>query len=113
AIDRLWDKFKRDLNDEKKIQDVKEVDNSVASRPFAWHAGLIGLLERFMYTSAVLVGRPEFIAVWLALKVAGQWAAWRDPWLGRPIYNLVLIGNALSIIFGAGGGYLARYLLGW
>lgn len=36
-------------------------------------AGAIGIVERVMYIAAFLLGRPEFIAVWLVLKGAGEW----------------------------------------
>jgi hypothetical protein len=33
----------------------------------------VSFLESFIYTSATLLGVKEFVAVWLGLKLAGQW----------------------------------------
>jgi len=78
-----------------------------------WHPAAIGYIERSLFTSAWLAGRPEFAAVWLALKVAGQWGRWQGdidrgriyvP--GRAVYNLLLIGSGLSLMFAFAGGIL-------
>ncbi len=36
-------------------------------------ADAIGMTERVMYIASYVMGRPEFIAVWLVLKAAGEW----------------------------------------
>src|SRR3990172_5704002 len=33
----------------------------------------IGIIENVLYTSSWVVSKPEFIAVWLAFKIAAQW----------------------------------------
>ena len=53
--------------------------------------------------------------MWLALKVAGQWARWTtiDPSAkthGRAIFNIFLIGNAVSIGYGVVGALLINWL---
>lgn len=57
----------------------------------------VGALEQFMYTSAILVGMPQFVAVWLVLKLAGEWRQAERP-TSYAMYNIFLIGNALSLI---------------
>jgi len=52
-----------------------------------------------------MVGVPEWIAVWLAMKVAVSWTRWDAG--ERATYNLFLIGNALSVIFGFIGAWIA------
>jgi len=78
----------------------------------AWRPRAIGWLERFLYTATILAGFPEFIAIWLALKVAGQWERWkidvgaspgRDPHRARATYATYLLGNGLSVIYGGLG----------
>jgi len=80
---------------------------------------LVGLLEHALYVLALLAGRPEFIGVWLAVKVAGQWIRWRGPETsiraeplsgeiskhiresqdrGRRTFNLFLFGSGLSVL---------------
>jgi hypothetical protein len=67
------------------------------------------------------VGSPEFIGVWLALKVAGQWKNWTESWsievdgrtiqvVGREVFNIFLLGNALSVGFAAIGAKLIDWL---
>ena len=68
------------------------------------------------------MAKPEFIGVWLALKVAGQWQQWSEdkPYreggptiVGRQLFNIFLIGNALSITYAVVGaqaiGWLAAH----
>jgi hypothetical protein len=71
----------------------------------------IGSVEQFMYTASVLLGRPEFIGVWLALKAVGEWRTRRDEVdvIGVPReYTIFLIGNALSVIAGVATALLIQ-----
>ena len=93
---------------------------------------ITGLLDRFLYTSALITGIPGaglFIPMWLAVKVARGWRVPSQPEnqtrsknrekdekeeecvskyvVGR--YNLFLIGNALCVVFGAGGGLIINH----
>jgi hypothetical protein len=82
---------------------------------------LIGIAERVLYTTAVLLGHPEFVAVWLAVKMAGEYKflepddtegdkykRWSAP---AQEYTISLIGNAFSLLLGIGAGYLILQLL--
>jgi hypothetical protein len=78
---------------------------------------LVGLVERSLYVASFQIGKPEFIAVWLALKVAGQWKLWEEGRTadgvelpGRLFYNLFLIGSGLSIAYGTVGAQLIEYI---
>ncbi len=99
----------------KHIQDEEE-----SSRPFAYTAEIVGHIERVLYFFAIYSGFTEFIAVWLALKVAGKWARWetgttdndeekRD--IGRVFYNTFLIGSGLSLGYAFVGVNLVYLLL--
>ncbi|MEX2030541.1 MAG: hypothetical protein WD906_06185 [Anaerolineales bacterium] len=90
-----------------------------------WRAGVVGFVERTLYTTAFLMAIPEFIAVWLALKVAGQWERWKQDWsskgrstelkakkdTSRAMYSGYLLGNALSLTFGATGAVMIKMAL--
>ena len=72
----------------------------------------LGMIERFMYTTALLVGKPEWFAVWLAFKITGFWTGSQlseDKKL-KPhvLFNASLIGNAISIIFAVFGAWIAQ-----
>jgi hypothetical protein len=86
-------------------------------RPYAEHASMVGVVERALYTVSWLLEKPEFVAVWLALKVAGQWSRWGSDApngdkkvAGRAIFNVFLLGNAFSIAYGLAGGFLIQSL---
>ncbi|MHB1413795.1 MAG: hypothetical protein ACYC1C_00960 [Chloroflexota bacterium] len=86
-----------------------------------WLTTLLGTVERSLYFAAYLLGTLEFVAVWLAFKVAVRWARWEekpDPNAGngsnlankgRNLYNAFLIGNGLSVAYGITGAAA----LGW
>lgn len=81
-------------------------DDTTADR---WSPTLVGICESVMYPTSLLLNKAEFIGVWLAVKVAGQWVRWKREGsglgqtteqenLGRRRFNRFLFGNALSII---------------
>lgn len=75
---------------------------------------IVAYLERALYTTAWLLGTPQFIAVWLALKVAGQWKRFTRDESGlasRSFYNAFLVGNGLNISFGVVGGLIVQWLI--
>lgn len=83
---------------------------------FAWHPSVIGYIERTLYTTAWNLGKPEFIAVWLALKVAGQWKTWTEYVIvNEEKYKVVLyiifpVGNGLSILYALTGSMIIKWL---
>lgn len=72
-------------------QDELRMDN-------LWPSLFVGFCEAVLYPSAFLMGKPEFIGVWLAVKVAGQWNFWSEDFIGRKRFQMFLIGSALSLI---------------
>jgi hypothetical protein len=52
--------------------------NASILRPHAWTSKMVGLVERGLYIFALQIGTPEFIGIWLAIKVAGSWQRWTD-----------------------------------
>lgn len=86
-------------------------------RPFAYQSVIIGSLESIMYTSCWLIGKHEFIGVWLILKVGGQWGRWTQELTirnrqitGRSIFNIFLVGNALVILYSIIGAMLIEWI---
>lgn len=85
----------------------------VAPVPFAWQSNAVGLLERALYTSAWLVGRPGFVAIWLGLKLAGHWKhgmSGGEAVPGKAAFGVFLIGNGLSLAYGLLGGMMVDWL---
>lgn len=76
---------------------------------------LVGIFERILYTSAWIVGFKEFIVWWLLAKVGAGWIwqTWRpdaqEKQDASARYNIFLIGNALSIMFGGLGALIISY----
>ena len=79
---------------------------------------LMGLVERPLYVAAFLADAPTFVGIWLGLKVAGGWKGWQDevplkdgnaiP--GRTVFNVMLIGSAVSVAYGWVGAHVIRAL---
>ncbi len=87
-----------------------------AVRPGWWLPKAVGVLERALYVAAFLTEAYGFIGVWLAMKVAGRWHA-RTEGIEQPdgvfvrphsIFLVFLIGNGLSIAYGAVGAHIIR-----
>ena len=80
-----------------------------------WTTRGLGCVERALYVASWHVGCPQFIAIWLALKVAGQWKRETMVAVGeRKVpavvhYNRFLVGSALSVAYGSVGGYMIRW----
>lgn len=101
-IDHIYQELWKEIKEEKKDKDHKL---------HRWYGGIIGILEGIMYITAFLLGRFEFIGIWLAFKVVGRWERSRIEFkyksdkgdLGKlqthAIYSIFTIGNALSIIY--------------
>lgn len=69
-----------------------------------WHRGALGLVERILATTAVLIGSQALIAAWLVLKAASAWTTWKE----QPgIFNRWAVGTVLSVGFGAAAGAMA------
>ena len=94
-----------------KLWDEVQWRNKPDLRPVAYVPKLVGMIERMLYVAAFQFNSPEFVAVWLALKVAGQWNRWEDDVhledgriiSGRFFFGIFLIGSALSIFYGFSG----------
>lgn len=70
---------------------------------FAWHPALVGIIERMLYVFCWAFEQQAFVGVWLSIKTVAGWERWRRD---RYVFNIFLIGNALSVSFGTVGGML-------
>jgi hypothetical protein len=64
----------------------------------------LGVVERLLYVAAIIAGEGSWVGVWLGAKVAVSWRRWSEA--DRAIYNVFLIGNALSILFAVLGAWI-------
>ena len=69
---------------------------------------LQGCIERALYTSTIILGRPEGIAVWLAFKAIMRVHV--NPTDTRHVAgtSIYLVGTALAVAFGVAGGLIAK-----
>ncbi|MCH8274247.1 MAG: hypothetical protein IH851_05605 [Armatimonadetes bacterium] len=77
------------------------------------HPGLtvaMGMIERGLYTAAIIAGMPAWIYLWLFLKVVVRWSRWTSE---EPAYNVFLIGSALSLIFAVIGAMIGFGSVQW
>lgn len=96
-ITHMWHSLRDDCTE---IADIRQRYTHLAE--------MLGMVERALYSASIQFGKPEFIAVWLALKVAGSWRLWSETDTGRVILSVFLIGNALSVAYGVVGGILPQ-----
>ncbi len=68
-------------------------------RRYIWQGDLVGAVERLLYVTAILLGRPEFIAIWLTLKTVARSPRWTQRKGSR--------AAASSTTFSSGTGYLS------
>ncbi len=85
--------------------------------PHPQQPAAVGLLERALYTAAWQLGVREFIGLWLALKVVGNWKSWGGDTShgtgtipGRTAFSLFLLGAGTSLAFGVTGALITEML---
>ncbi len=71
-----------------------------------WQTTTVGVIERVLYLTSIVVCKPEFIAIWLTLKTV--YVSWnKEESSSRRTYNTFLIGNGLEILYAfAGAGII-------
>lgn len=92
-------------------ESINKPRNKNSRGPEYWQPIAIGWVERVLYVTSFQLGKPEFIGIWLTLKIAAQWHRWHEENDGRAIFNNFLIGNALSILYAATGDKLIAWCL--
>ena len=66
-------------------------------------SGMVGVVERLIYTASFVAGGWEVIGAWLVLKVAAKWQK-AGEFTGAD--NVWLIGNGLNLIFSYLGAWI-------
>jgi len=71
---------------------------------------ILGFIEIALFTTTFIVGRVEFIGIWLGIKTVAGWSCWNektpyDSIQSRSYFNIFLIGNGFVILFSGLGGY--------
>ena len=82
------------------------VDSDAMANP--WTAVYVGVVERVLYVAALQSGVPEFIGLWLALKVAGEWKRWAER---RKIFQVFLIGSGFSVLYSVVGFRMIEWIM--
>lgn len=76
---------------------------------------IVGWIERFLYTTAFLIGQTNFVAIWFGLKVASRWEAAKleknekSETKKYREYQEFLIGNGLSLLYAATGWKIIKW----
>lgn len=72
---------------------------------------MLGAIERLLYTTAIIIGESNFIALWLTLKTISQWEKWKGKdEKSRANFNNFLSGTGLSLAYGVLGGMVVKWL---
>jgi hypothetical protein len=86
------------------------------ARPHPWQGEALARIEGVLYVAFLQLGLGPLIGLWLVLKVAGQWKRWLDDGDekterpdGRAVFNVFMIGNALTILYSIVG----FKMIGW
>ena len=95
---------------------VPQSSSSPQNRPQLWQGDALARIEGVLYVAFLQLGLGGLIGVWLILKVVGQWKRWMDDGDektqrpdGRSVFNIFLIGNALSVLY----SFVGFKLIGW
>ena len=110
-VQQMWLLVKVEAIDEKPIFAMSTHD---ALRRYQWQGDIVGIVERLLYVTALILGRPEFIAVWLTLKTVARARRWTEEGAvrGRAIFNNFLVGNGLSIFCSVAAVAIAQLAAG-
>ena len=72
-----------------------------------WQTATVGIIERVLYLTSIVVGKPEFIAIWLTLKTV--YVSWnKEESSSRRTFNTFLIGNGLEILYAFAGASIIQ-----
>lgn len=83
-------------------------------RRLGWLAKLVGLAELAIYFGALATTEYAFAAGWIAIKTTGKvvsdWNQYTEPHHGRQVFNIFLLGTALSAFNAAAAFGLAAWM---
>lgn len=86
------------------------LDEDRAPGSFPQVPGLVGLVERALYVTALLLGMPAFVLVWLALKLVADWRIERH-WGESPqlVHGVFFVGSGVSLLYAVAGWLVTRF----
>ncbi len=84
-----------------------------------WEVSMVGIIERCLYLTSILVGKPEFIIAWLGIKTV-VWSLSDKDVLSSSYkyrsfkrkYNNFLAGNGISILYAFAGFGIIQWSTG-
>ena len=84
-----------------------------------WEVSMVGIIERCLYLTSILVGKPEFIVAWLGIKTV-VWSLSDKDVLSSSYkylsfkrkYNNFLVGNGISILYAFAGFGIIQWTTG-
>ena len=84
-----------------------------------WEVSMVGIVERCLYLTSILVGRPEFIVAWLGIKTVVWSLSDKDVLSSsnkyrsfKRKYNNFLVGNGISILYAFAGFGIIQWTTG-
>ena len=84
-----------------------------------WEVSIVGIIERCLYLTSILAGKPEFIVAWLGIKTVYLSLSDKDvlsssnKYLSfKRKYNNFLVGNGISILYAFAGFGIIQWATG-
>ena len=84
-----------------------------------WELSMVGIIERCLYLTSILVGKPEFIVAWLGIKTVVWSFSDKDVLSSlnkycslKRKYNNFLVGNGISILYAFAGFGIIQWTTG-
>jgi len=84
-----------------------------------WEVSMVGIVERCLYLTSILVGKPEFIVAWLGIKTVVWSLSDKDVVSSsnkyrsfKRKYNNFLVGNGISILYAFAGFGIIQWTTG-
>ena len=88
------------------------------SKSIGWRSSITGLVERGLYTAAILTQHSEFIAVWLTLKSVSHWDRFKSDIKSEKSkveatakFNGYFVDTGLSIAYGLTGALVTNLFI--
>lgn len=85
------------------IRHFKETRKDNEAKGMGERIFFLGFFELFSYIISIVLGYPQFIAVWLGIRTLGRWRAHKTT---TATINFFLIGTLLSVLAGVLGGII-------
>ncbi len=86
------------LQETRKLYVIKG-DGDHEDPPMYLLGNILGIVERVAYISAFLIEQPEFIAVWLAVKITMSFKRFEETFYGREMLNSFILNSLLSLAY--------------